>query len=502
MEKINVEFLVDSLEEPVLVRVKPGTSILEAAIKGAVEIDAPCGGKNKCGKCLVKVGSRSVLACSSKIFDDTVVKIENQTLRILKDLSESDFDVNHSFHIKKLDIDSSVLMRNDEILDYTEEMYGVSFDIGTTTLTGYLVDLKNGTLKDKKSITNPQISFGADIISRISYAMRHGEHELSKSLLRGINQLLEELCKNKIDPNNIYYSTIVGNTVMHHFLLGLNPKNLGFSPYKPVIKKGIEKRAKNVGIFINPSGYIYFLPLINGYVGSDALAMVISLEIHKSKDTCLAIDIGTNGEIIIGNRDRIMACSSAAGPAFEGANISNGMRATNGAIERVWKNFGYKTVGNEPPKGICGSGLIDAVAEMLKSRVINKSGKLSGEFSIRGIKITQRDVREFQLAKAAIRTGIDILTSMFDNPKKIYIAGAFGNYIDRENAIYLGLLPPSKDIFYAGNAAGMGAIKSMLCDSIRKEAEEIADRIEYVELSTQPDFESIFIKNIGFEGYA
>ncbi|MFQ6050097.1 MAG: ASKHA domain-containing protein [Candidatus Hydrothermarchaeota archaeon] len=501
MEKIKVKFIGDSLRNPVSVKVKRGTSVLDAAIKGGVEIDAPCGGKNRCGKCIVKVNSQRVLACSTKIFHDIIVEVESQTARILKDLAISNFEVNHSFRIKNLD-GSSVLMRDGEILGYTNDLYGVSLDIGTTTLSGYLVDLKNGVLMDKKSITNPQVSFGADVISRISYAIKNGRHELTNFLLKGINQLIRELCKNDVDPSSIYYSTVVGNSVMHHFLLGLDTKNLGFYPYKPLIKKGTEKKAKDIGISINPSGYVYFLPLVNGHVGSDALGMIIALEIHKSNETCLAIDLGTNGEIIIGNKKKILACSSAAGPAFEGTNISSGMRATDGAIERVWKNFGYKTIGNKPARGICGSGLIDAIAEMLKSGIINRNGKLLKEFSIGGIRITQRDIREFQLAKAAIRTGIDILVNMLEPPKKIYISGAFGNYIDRENAIYLGLLPQSKHIFYAGNAAGLGAIKSMLSDSIKKEAEEIAEKIEYIELSTQPEFESIFMKNIRFGEYA
>ena len=407
--------------------------------------------------------------------------------------------------------------------------YGIALDIGTTKIAGYLINLDKGKLLSADSIMNPQIPFGEDVISRITHAITEPEGltQLNEVVIRGINELLESLCaKTGINSNEIYEASVVGNTAMHHLFLNINPKYLALSPYVPVVQGPIDIQSQNVGsgvkLNIHSQGNVHVLPVIAGFVGADHVGVILATEIYKSEEICIAIDIGTNTEIALGNEKDILVCSCASGPAFEGAHIKYGMRAATGAIERIQispKTFevNYQTIGNSEPRGICGSAIVDILAELFKIGIINYRGKMNTNIDsprIRGenkdaefviawnedtgleedISITQEDIRELQLAKAAMFTGATILMKnkgiTRDDIQKIFIAGAFGSYIDPKNAVTIGMIPdiPLERITSVGNAAGTGARMVLMSRESRNTANEIARRVRYLELVNDPDF--------------
>lgn len=318
--------------------------------------------------------------------------------------------------------------------------------------------------------------------------------------------------------------TAVGNTAMHHLFLNINPKHVALSPYTPVIREGFDVKANKIGVKINPNGNIYVLPVIAGFVGADNVAVILATEIYKRDELCLALDIGTNTEVVLGNKDWMLACSCASGPAFEGAHITHGMRAASGAIEKVSVNpetleVNYKTIDNVKPRGICGSAIVDIPAELLKTGIMDINGTLSKdldsprlrrkegiqEFVIAwkeetssggDIVITQKDIREIQLAKAAMHTGATTLMKEAkvteDDIDVVFIAGAFGSYIDPENARIIGMYPELslKKVKIVGNAAGTGARMALASKAARKTVEEISKEIKYVELGNDPNFQN------------
>ena len=450
--------------------------------------------------------------------------------------------------IRKADFKITVTICNDEIMDLesdntAKKSYGMAFDIGTTTVVGYLIDLGSGEELSAVAKTNPQIIHGDDVISRIGFAQqpKGGLEKLQKEIVITLNEIIRETTqKAEIDKSNIYETVIVGNTCMHHLFLGLNPIHLAPSPYIPVIKESLSLKVKDIpGLSLNPTANIYLLPNISAFVGADILAGILSTSMWKEDKTILLVDLGTNGEVVLGLKKKLWACSVAAGPAFEGARISSGMRAAEGAINKVKidsKFIIYKVIEDGKVRGICGSGLIDLIAELLKLGLINKSGKLIGreegnsELSeeirkriIKGQKgnkfllvkgketengkplyLTQRDIREVQLAKAAIFAGIKILLKEVNIPlediQEILLAGAFGNFIDKKSAVRIGLLPnlPLKKIESVGNAAGRGAEITLCSNKMREVSEEISKKVKYVELSSRPDFQEEFIKAMIF----
>jgi len=450
--------------------------------------------------------------------------------------------------IRKADFKITVTICNDEIMDLesgntAKKSYGIAFDIGTTTVVGYLIDLGSGEELSAVAKTNPQIIHGDDVISRIGFAQqpKGGLEKLQKEIVITLNEIIRETTqKAEIDKSNIYETVIVGNTCMHHLFLGLNPIHLAPSPYIPVIKESLSLKVKDIpGLSLNPTANIYLLPNISAFVGADILAGILSTSMWKEDKTILLVDLGTNGEVVLGSKGELWACSAAAGPAFEGARISSGMRAAEGAINKVKidsKFIIYKVIEDGKVRGICGSGLIDLIAELLKLGLINKSGKLIGreegnsELSeeirkriIKGQKgnkfllvkgketengkplyLTQRDIREVQLAKAAIFAGIKILLKEVNIPlediQEILLAGAFGNFIDKKSAVRIGLLPnlPLKKIESVGNAAGRGAEITLCSNKMREVSEEISKKVKYVELSSRPDFQEEFIKAMIF----
>ena len=412
--------------------------------------------------------------------------------------------------------------------DTTSTIYGYAVDIGTSKLVGVLIDLVTGETVNTLFVENPQLVYGEDIMSRMSFAMKAHENSLKlrSSVLSAINQLLERSCAMaQITPSLVYEFVIVGNTAMHHFLLGIESRYLALSPYVPALKEAIDLHAKDVGILAHPHANVHVLPLIAGYVGADAVADVLASGIRETDELSLLLDIGTNTELFVGNRSDIVSCSCASGPAFEGAHIRQGMKAVHGAIERVRidptsLNVEYETVGADKPVGICGSGILDAVAELLKSRVIDSKGRfqkvdnkrlieVSGDRAFvlawgnetstaDPVAITQRDIGEAQLAKAAIHAGCTILMSRVrvkaSDLKRVYVAGSFGNYVNPASAKLLGLIPevPTDIIRFVGNTAIAGAKMCLSSTEAKVQAKRIGEEVRYVELGADPGFSKEF----------
>jgi len=413
--------------------------------------------------------------------------------------------------------------------DTSNKLLGSAVDIGTSKIVGYIVDLMTGQTMGVGSIENPQIMHGEDVISRITFALK--DHEklrvLQKLVVDGINDVLHEACTQaNANPNNIYEATIAGNTAMHHFLLTIQPKYLTFSPYTPAVRKSTNVKAEKLGIKINRNGNVHVLPVIAGFVGADAVGDVLSSGIHESTELSLLLDIGTNTEAFVGNADGILSCSCASGPAFEGAQIKHGMKAVTGAIEKVriipdTYDVEYETIDDVKPVGLCGSAMVDIVAEMLKTGIIDYHGRLNPDVETSRLKtvdkipefvlasenetatgkeitVTQKDIGEIQLAKAAMFTGCSILMKRKnvkkENLDRVLIAGAFGNYINPENAKFIGLVPdvPTEKIEFVGNTAITGAKMVLVSREARETAEVLSKRISYLELAADSSFSSEF----------
>lgn len=412
--------------------------------------------------------------------------------------------------------------------DTTKRTYGLAVDVGSTKIAAYLLDLNEGRVLGTASAPNPQIPYGEDIISRVSYASKGEKNlrQLQGVVIACINKLILDTCGGAgVTVSEVYDSVLVGNTVMHHLFLGINPRFLALSPYPPAISSSVSVRAKDIGLRINPAADVYVPPNVAGFVGADAVADVLATEICKSESLSIMIDVGTNTEIVLGNEQRTIACSCASGPAFEGGHIEFGMRAEPGAIENVYvdpSNLepGFKTVGDARPRGICGSGIVDAVASMLKSGIINKYGLINNNLNNRRIRtnhmpeyvlswkeendvghditVTQHDVQEIQLAKAAIYSGATILMRHLNvehsQIQKVFLAGAFGTYVDPQSAVIVGMYPdvPLERVQFVGNAAGSGARMALLSREARENSDRIVRRIEYVELAADPSFQREF----------
>ncbi len=422
-----------------------------------------------------------------------------------------------------------------------EKCWGLAVDVGTTTVAAYLCSLESGEVQAVESMMNPQVAFGEDVMSRITYAAAHpdsGLHEMSSVIIEGLNSLISQATETAgISQEQILDMTFVGNTVMHHLLLGLDPQYVGSAPFTPTVQKSMDIKARDLGIEINKSAYVHILPIEAGFVGADNVGVLICGEPYRKDDIQLIIDIGTNGELVLGSKDRLVVASCATGPALEGAQITYGMRAAPGAIERIRidpKTFEvtYKVIGTEAwsqtsgsgeikTKGICGSGILDLLGELYRTGIVMKSGAFNRELKIprlrmdgdgtpefvvawmdetsigKDVVVTQRDIRQIQLAKAAIYAGAKLMMRHLgiDRVDSVLIAGAFGSYVDKEEALIIGMLPdisPGR-IVSMGNAAGDGARMALLDREKRKEANWIARRVEYLELTIQEEFQDEFI---------
>jgi uncharacterized 2Fe-2S/4Fe-4S cluster protein (DUF4445 family) len=422
--------------------------------------------------------------------------------------------------------------------------YGMAIDIGTTTLAGYLCDLNTQEVVETVPLMNPQVQFGEDVIARINYALNYddGLQRMSQTIVEGLNLVIDRALAGAFESSRLHISrddiedvVICGNTTMQHLLMQFDPEPLGTYPFTPTNHCGLDVKARDIGIRVNPSAYIYVLPNVAGFVGGDNVGVILAEEPHRSEDTVLIIDIGTNGELVIGNRKRMVCstCSCATGPALEGAQIEFGMRAAPGAIERIkidpaTLDVDYKVVGRDTwrsysaaeqmqTKGICGSAVVDAVAELFKAGIITQSGAFNAkaatnhlrenpdtgmkefvlapadETSIgRDVVITQNDIRQVQLAKAAIYTGCKLMLQRLnlERPDRIKIAGAFGNHMDRASALCIGLFPDCElsAVTSVGNAAGDGCRAALLDRKKRIEADWVAHHVEYIELTLTAEF--------------
>lgn len=419
---------------------------------------------------------------------------------------------------------------------------GAAFDVGTTTIASVLIDLETGEQHAAVSRMNPQTRFGDDVLSRILYASQHehGLEELHAAVLGEINDMLRHMASDAAtDVANVCEVTFSGNTTMLHLLTGTDPHALGQVPFAPAFRNALALTAEAIDLAIHPRGRVYVFPSIGGFVGGDTVAGILATDLAHAAGPTVLVDIGTNGEIVIAHEGRLLASSTAAGPAFEGARISNGMRAAAGAIEHVAFDGGLSldVIGGGPPVGLCGSALIDLVAEMRRTGILDEQGAIvpaektppalpeeirarieqnnngpafclaSSNDSGTGdpIRFTQRDVREFQLATAAIRAGVSILLAHVNlqpaGVGRVLIAGGFGNYLDRGHAQCVGLLPeevPTDRILYVGNASLAGARLALTSQAQRNHAETIAKETQHIDLSLDPDFQMAFAMAMQF----
>ena len=425
--------------------------------------------------------------------------------------------------------------------DTTKRCYGIALDVGTTTIVSALIDLTTGEDLKTVSMVNPQSQYGHDVISRINLTIEdeHGLDELQVAVIGAINKLIASLVRSsKVKPDEIYEVTVVGNSTMFHLLLGIHPRSLGTMPYVPVVSHSVDVNAADLGIIhVNPAANVHVLPNIAGFVGADSVGAILAANFHQAEDGSVKImaDMGTNCEIILRKDDQLFACSAAAGPAFEGAKIKHGMYAGPGAIESVSLNddCNFKTIGRIAPQGICGSALVDLGAELLRVGIVDMTGRMlasdeldkispnlqkrivkneNGELEFviahsvknESITLTQRDVRELQLAKAAIRTGIEVLLRQaelrIDDVDELCVAGGFGNYLNKENTIRLGLIPqlPLERIKFIGNAAFVGAKMALISRDIRERADKVARNTHHLQIADTPDFQNLYMESMMF----
>ncbi len=429
---------------------------------------------------------------------------------------------------------------------FHEHIYGIAVDVGSTTIAAHLTDLSTGEIKASAGLMNPQIRFGEDLMSRVSYVMMNpgGEAEMTTAIRAALQQLAEEVATQASVPlNDILEMVLVGNPVMHHLFLGIDPTELGGAPFALATGLPLTFPAREMDLKLNAGASVYVLPCIAGHVGADAAGVVLSEAPHESDEYMLCVDVGTNAEIVLGTRQRLLACSSPTGPAFEGAQISCGQRAAPGAIERIRINPGtleprYKVIGSDlwsdeagfeeaiaqtGVTGICGSGIIEAIAEMYLAGIINQDGLVDGALAGRSprveshkrtfnyvirkpadqsnqplIRVTQNDVRAIQMAKAALYAGVQLLMDKLEitHVDKIRLAGAFGSHIDMKYAMVLGLIPDCdlSKVQSAGNAAGTGARIALLNKAARDEIEAVVRRIEKIETAVEPKFQQHFVE--------
>ncbi|MGF1611123.1 MAG: ASKHA domain-containing protein [Kiloniellales bacterium] len=443
----------------------------------------------------------------------------------------------------------TVAVHRDQILTvvwpgFRDRAYGLAVDVGSTTIAAHLCDLHSGEVIASSGIMNPQIRFGEDLMSRVSYVMMNpgGDKVMTRVVREAINTLVDEVVREGgIDKDDILNATFVGNPIMHHLLLGIDPTELGGAPFALAANSGITLWASELELQVNRNARVYVLPCIAGHVGADTAGVILSESPHLSDEIMLVVDVGTNAEIVLGNKERLLAASSPTGPAFEGAQVSGGQRAAPGAIERVRIDYEtleprYKVIGcdlwsNEDSfaeatrrtgvTGICGSGIIEALAEMYLNGILAADGTIDGAMAARSpriraegrtysyliregepeISIVQNDVRAIQLAKAALYAGARLLMDHLgiETVDRIVLAGAFGSHIDVKYAMALGMIPdcPLDKVFSAGNAAGTGARIALLNQKARDQIEEVIRRVEKIETAVEPRFQEHFVQAMG-----
>ena len=483
--------------------VPAGTPLQDVLFEQGVEF--PCGGQGKCKGCRVRVLRGNLaptradadlldemelldgwrLACQAEARDDLVIELAQWDTTILSDDSAFAFTPRDGF--------------------------GVAVDLGTTTIAAQLLDLQNGNVLAVRTALNSQARHGADIMSRLEFALREGAAPLTALVREQIGGMIAEMLAGHAGAAQALTDVvIVGNSAMHHLFSGLDISPLAFDPFEPADCASKIFTGRQLGWLAIPDAAVRFLPCMGGFVGSDLLAGVLATRLHESEQPVALVDLGTNGEIVVGNRDRILCCSTAAGPAFEGAKISMGMRAATGAISEVALRDGAMVchvIGNAEPRGLCGSGLVDAVAACLELGCVLPSGRMipGPSVALTGpVVLTQADVRELQLAKGAIAAGIELLAEAWGadlaSLHSVHLAGAFGNYINRESARRIGLLKfPLEKILPVGNSALLGA-KIALFDLARDDGSSSAvlRRTRHLSLNEHPRFQDVYVENMGF----
>lgn len=555
-KRANAEVIVDF--EPIGRRVYANIGQTILAVAKGMDlfehgISAPCGGKGLCGRCLIRLITGQVtspslteeniltperlsqgyrLACQARIVGPCKIEIPVTSL-----IGRQQLQVDGCSQVVEVDY---LLKRYMSVATpgTNYEPLGLAIDLGTTKIAAFLIRLTTGEMVVAEGILNPQIAYGEDLMSRLAYALEDeaNAQQIVNAAVSGINELAKRLTLQQgLDVQQISQAVIVANTAMHHLLLGLPIRQLATSPYVPATTSPIEIAAETIGLTLGPQAQVYFTPPIGGFVGGDHVAMIQATGIDKGKGIVLGIDIGTNTEIALSvNGERISCCSCASGPAFEGAHISQGMRAVNGAISEVklfqqGKEVLWQTIGDQRPIGLCGSGIIDLIAELNKGGIISANGRLNPnntrvrikpgkapEFIVVSIEdsgcdsdivITQNDIGEIQLAKAAIASGISSLLNALnirvEDVDRIVIAGAFGSFLRLESAITIGMLPdlPLERFEQVGNAAGAGACMSLVSSKERRRAEAMTASIEHLDLALQPNFKREFAKALKFPRY-
>lgn len=520
-EKHKITFL----QENTSIEAGEDMTLMDALKKGGIFLDAPCGGQGTCGKCLIKIsydGSKweTVKACQTKIRHSLLADTRG---------SHQKHHILTSSSIRQVAFQPSFSQ-----MPEAGRCYMAAFDIGTTTIAAYLLDGQTGEELCTASSLNPQAAYGADVISRANYVLEHGHQELSDCIHQAADKLIGQLAETAgIQREEIYLLSFVGNTCMHHIFFQYPMESLVRAPYVPSQKGLLRKKALDFGLHIHPQGELVFLPVIAGFVGADTMGCILSLRPDLQEDISLMLDIGTNGELVLGNKDKLVCCSTAAGPAFEGAKIHCGMRGAQGAIDHMTfdeSGFHFTVIGQDKPKGICGSGLIDTIACLRRAGLIDETGRLldrkeAGELNPDFIPhmtewnhmpaflydpacpevfLTQKDVREVQLAKGAIAAGILLLEKHLgishEDIRKVYIAGAFGNYMDPESACIIGLLPyPLRNrVVPVGNAAGEGAKIALLNQEELIKTTQLMDQVDFLELAALPEFQDCFVDELEF----
>ena len=480
------QYQVTFLPAGITVSADEGVTLLQAEREAGLFPNAVCGGKGTCGKCKVTTqAGTEVLACQTIVDRDLVVTIPQAApARILTE------------------------GRSAAIQPDGKDAYCLAFDIGTTTVVAYLLSGKDGALLAQASALNPQGQYGADVISRIQFVLEQGMGDMQQCILRLLKELCRKVCRETgISPENITCTAIAGNTAMHHLLLGIDPRPLVTPPYMPKERQGLTLPAKKL---LSTAGEIRVLPNIAGFVGGDTVGCMVATRFDRQEQLTLLIDIGTNGEMVLGDKHRAICCSTAAGPAFEGAKISCGMRGVQGAVDHVFLKNGevsYHVIGETAPMGLCGSGLLDLIAVLLEAGTIDESGHLEGGAYrlCDRVTLTQKDVREVQLAKAAIRAGITLMAQQLgaaiEEIQQVFLAGAFGNYLAPASACKIGMIPPALEekIRPIGNAAGAGARLCSLSNAEFAYAKKLARETEFLELAALPAFQDCYVDCLTFE---
>jgi uncharacterized 2Fe-2S/4Fe-4S cluster protein (DUF4445 family) len=543
------------------IAVPEGLTILEAARQAKIVIEAPCNGNGTCGKCKVKLkpvpqenlsgdvgltsserGLEWVLACQTTINRDVSVAIPaattDENLKIL--MHGRNLALEQEALITKVYDPATNLTRiyaDQDLLgvepgNTVAESYGVVVDIGTTTLVASIVDLRTGEERGLTAALNPQTVHAQDVLSRIQFtASEPGLTVMYSEMIAAINRMIAEVTGNLgIHKEHIYEIIFSGNTCMLHLALNVNPASLGKYPYTPAVKGGVQIKSLEHNLDISKYGIIYLPPVISAYVGADITSGILAVKLHERQEPTLLVDIGTNGEMALSCNGKLVSTSTAAGPAFEGMNITFGMRAAQGAIEHFAITAGgqvnVKTIGNTEAKGICGSGLLDIIGQLAVHGVIDKSGRFvnpettllpvwlkerlakeNGKtvFVITDkIWLTQKDVRQVQLAKAAVRAGIEFLLDragvVAADIRKVFIAGSFGYHVRIASLFQIGLLPAEFEskVEAVGNTSLTGGQAFLLNTGYRRDMRDLVRRVGVIELANYPDFDRVFINQMGF----